>query len=196
MDRKPGNEETWGEDAVKLKSIVAAVLGLALCFPVWAQDKPEAADKPKLAKLTLDLGYTLTVDGFWEPDNPTKQNEVVPAAIHIQCYRHGGKEGNITKTEAFCITATAMAPNGLLMADFSFQEASWSDDEVETSDDSSICLISKTFFDLKRKTVTALDIRKPEAKGLGDVCKLLPDRQSYYLRDRVDYAVYHVPVKK
>ena len=82
------------------------------------------------------------------------------------------------------------------MADFSFQQASWLEEEVETSDDSSICLTSKTFFDLKRKTVTALDIRKPEAKGFADACKLLPDRQSYYLRDRVDYALFHVPLKK
>ena len=67
---------------------------------------------------------------------------------------------------------------------------------VVISDGSPECLISKTFFDLKRKTVTGLDIRKPEAKGLADSCKLLPDRQSYYLRDRVDYAMFHVPVKK
>ena len=180
---------------MKLKSVVTTLLGLALCVPVWAQDKAQDKHKPKLAELYGD-SYMFTVDGFWEPDNPTKENEVVPAAIHISCFRHGGKAGNITKTEAYCITATAMAPNGLLMADFSFQEATWSDDEVDSSDDSSICLINKNFFDLKRKTVTGLDIRKPEAKGLGDVCKLLPDRQSYYLRDRVDYAVYHVAVKK
>jgi hypothetical protein len=138
----------------------------------------------------------ISVDGFWEPDNPTKQNEVVPTAVHIACFRHGGKEGNLTKTEAFCIVATAMAPSGLPMADFSFQEASWSDDEIVISDDSPICLINKTFFDLKRKTVTGLDIRKPEEKGYADACKLLPDRQSYYLRDRVDYALFHEPVKK
>ena len=88
-------------------------------------------------------------------------------------YRHGGKAGNLTKTEAFCIVATAMAPDGLLMAGFSFQGASWSDDEIAISDDSPICLINKTFFDLKRKTVTGLDIRKPEAKGFADSCKTL-----------------------
>jgi len=136
------------------------------------------------------------VEGFWEPDNPAKENAIVPTAIHMECYRHGGKEGNLTKTEAFCVVATAMAPDGLLMADFTFQGASWSDDEVVISDDSPICLINKTFFDLKRKTVTGLDIRKPEARGFADSCKLLPDRQSYYLRDRVDYALFHVQVKK
>jgi hypothetical protein len=123
--------------------------------------------------------------------------KLIPTAVHIQCFRHGGKEANLVKTEAFCIVATAMmAPSGFLMADSSLMEASWSDDEVVISDDSPICLTSKTFFDLKRKTVTGLDIRKPEAKGFADSCKLLPDRQSYYLRDRVDYGLFHVAVKK
>ena len=75
-------------------------------------------------------------------------------------------------------------------------EASWSDDEIVISADSPICVINTPFFDLKRKTVTGLDIKKPEAKGFADSCRLLPDRQSYYLRDRVDYAVFHEPVKK
>lgn len=174
---------------MQLRSIATTLLGLALCVPACAQDKPE------LAQLTT-LGDMLSVDGFWEPDNPTKQNEMVSTAIHMQCFRHGGKEANLVKTEAFCIVATAMAPDRTLVADFSFQEASWSDEEVVISDDSPICLTSKTFFDLKRKTVTGLDIRKPEAKGFADSCKLIPDRQSYYLRDRVDYALFHVPVKK
>ena len=174
---------------MQLKTIATSLLGLALCVPVWAQDKP------KLAELNI-FGDMISVDGFWEPGNPTKQNEVIPTAIHIECFRHGGKEANLVKTEAFCIVATAMAPSGTLMANFSLMEASWSDDEVVISDDSPECLISKTFFDLKRKTVTGLDIRKPEAKGLFDICKKLPDRQSYYLRDRVDYAMFHVPMKK
>ena len=175
--------------SMRLKSSASILLGLALCVPVCAQDKP------KLAELTA-FGDMFSVDGFWEPDNPTKENAVVPTAIHIECFRHGGKEANLVRTEAFCIVATAMAPSGTLMADFSFQAASWSDDEVVISDDAPICLTSKTFFDLKRKTVTGLDIRKPEAKGFADSCKLIPDRQSYYLRDRVDYALFHAPVKK
>ncbi len=175
--------------------MATVVLGLAMCIPVRAQDSSKVADKPKLAKLTI-FGDMISVEGFWEPDNPAKENAIVPTAIHMECYRHGGKEGNLTKTEAFCVVATAMAPDGLLMADFTFQGASWSDDEVVISDDSPICLINKTFFDLKRKTVTGLDIRKPEARGFADSCKLLPDRQSYYLRDRVDYALFHVQVKK
>jgi hypothetical protein len=172
-----------------MKTLTVILLGLALCVPVGAQDKP------KLAELTV-FGDMLTVDGFWEPDNPTKQNEVVPTAIHMECFRHGGKEANLVKTEAFCIVATAMTPLGTLMADFTLEAANWSDDEVVISNDSPICLTSKTFFDLKRRTVTGLDIRKPEAKGFADSCKVLPDRQSYYLRDRVDYALFHVPVKK
>jgi hypothetical protein len=180
---------------VKPRLMATIIFGLAMCIPVYAQDATKVADKPKLA-LLQNLGEMITVDGFWEPDNPTKQNEVVPTAIHIECYRHGGKEGNLTKTEAFCVVATAMAPTGILMADFSFQAADWSDDEIVISDESPICLINKTFFDLKRRTVTGLDVRKPEAKGFADVCKLLPDRQTYYLRDRVDYGLFHVPAKK
>jgi hypothetical protein len=175
--------------SMQRKAIATILLGPALCVSVWAQDRP------KLAQLTA-LGDTLSADGFWEPDNPTKENAIVPTAIHIQCFRYGGKEGNLVKTEAFCIVATAMAPTGTLMADFSFQEASWSDDEVVISDDSPICLTSKTFFDLKRKTVAGLNIRKPEAKGFAEACKFIQDRQSYYLRDRVDYALFHVRVKK
>lgn len=172
-----------------MKTLVTIVLGLALCVPVCAQDKP------KLAELNTIGDGMISVDGFWEPDNPTKQNEVIPTAVHIECFRHGGKEANLVKTEAFCIVATATAVT-FLMADFSFMEASWADDEVVISDDSPMCIISKTFFDLKRRTVTGMDIRKPEAKGFADSCKLLPDRQSYYLRDRIDYAMFHVPVKK
>ena len=44
-------------------------------------------------------------------------------------------------------------------------EASWSDDEVVISDDSPICLTSKTFFDLKRKTVLAWTSENPRQKG-------------------------------
>lgn len=163
---------------------------LLFCSPVCAQGKP------KLAELSVPSGYMISVDGFWEPDNPTKQNEIGPTAIHIECFRHGGREANLVKTEAFCIVGTAMAVSKVLKADFSFQEATWSDDEITMSDDSPICITTKTFFDLKRKTVTGLDIRKPEAKGFMDVCKMIADRQSFYLRDSVDYALFHVPPKK
>lgn len=169
-------------------------LSLSLALLLSFSLNGRAQDKPKLAELN-NFGDMISADGFWEPDNPTKQNELLPTAVHIECFRHGGKEANLVKTEAFCIVATATAQY-ILMADFSFMEATWSDNEVLISDDSPICIISKTFFDLKRKTVTGLDIRKPEANGFADTCKLLPDRQSYYLRDRVDYSLFHVPVKK
>ena len=174
----------------QMKSIAVFVVILIASFVA-------AQDKPKLAELTKVGDDYISVDGFWEPDSPTKQNELVPTAIHIECNRHGGREANLVHTEAFCVVATAMiSPIGSLMADFSWQAASWDDDEITISDDSSICLINKTFFDLKRKTVTGLDIRKPEAKGFADSCKILPDRQSYYLRDRVDYTMFHVAAKK
>jgi hypothetical protein len=54
-----------------MKILATLLLGLALYVPVCAQDKP------KLAELQI-LGDMISVDGFWEPDNPTKQNEVVP----------------------------------------------------------------------------------------------------------------------
>jgi hypothetical protein len=41
-----------------------------------------------------------------------------------------------------------------------------------------------------------MDIRKPNAKGYLDACTFVPDRQTYYLREKVDYALYHMPVKK
>lgn len=167
-------------------------IGLAMCIPAMPQDKP------KLAELHVVSSEYVIVDGFWEPDNPTKQNELVPTAIHIECQRHGGREANLVRSEAFCVIATAMIGPvaGAPMADFSWAAATWGDDEITISDESPICLVTKTFFDLKRKTVTGLDIRKPEAKGFADSCKLLPDRQSYYLRDRVDYALSHVAIKK
>jgi hypothetical protein len=176
-----------------------ALLALAILIAVatLGQDIKNAPTsqtrKPKLAELYVESDF-ISVDGFWEPDNPTKQNELVPTANHIECYRHGGKE--LVGTDAICITATAMAPSGTLAANFSMDSASWSNDEIVISDSHPICSTNKTFFDLKRKTAIALDVRKPEATGLGDACKLIPDRQSYYLRDQVDYTLFHVPVNK
>jgi hypothetical protein len=53
----------------------------------------------------------------------------------------------------------------------------------------SISITSQTFVDLERKTATALDTRKAEAKSLNNACDLVPDRQTYYLQDAVDYYV-------
>lgn len=164
---------------------------LILSLGVSSQNADKA---PKLAELQAIGDDFISVDGFWEPDAPTKQNELVPTATHIECYRHGGKI--LVGTDAVCITASASIAGGLLSANSSLNSASWSNDEIEISDSHPICLISKTFFDLKRHTVTALDIRKPEAQGLGGACKFIPDRQTYYLRESVDYQMFHIPAKK
>ena len=50
-----------------------------------------------------------------------------------------------------------------------------------------ICLTSQAIFDLKRTTVIALDVKKSEAQGLRGACNSIPDRQTYYLQDPVDY---------
>ena len=173
-----------------MKRLLLAVAVL-IAVPAVGQEVKQA---PKLAELQTLGDDFISVDGFWEPDNPTKQNELVPTATHIECYRHGGK--TLVGTEAICITASASAAGGLLKADSSVNSASWSNDEIVISDSHPICLVSKTFFDLKRHTLTALDTRKPEAEGLGGACKLIPDRQTYYLRELVDYQMFHMPVKK
>jgi len=163
--------------------LVFALLGSAL-----------AGDKPKLATLEI-VGDSVFIDGVWEPDSPTKQNELIPAVLHLECKRHGGKP--LTGTEAFCVAATASAPVfGRLHADLGWLSVtSWTSTEIIVMDESPICIRSETIIDLRRKTAIGFDVRKPEARGLGDSCKLLPDRQTYYLRDRDDYYANHVPVK-
>jgi hypothetical protein len=53
--------------------------------------------------------------------------------------------------------------------------------------DTPICLAQQIIFDVKHKTAIALDVRKPDAKGVADICTSLPDRQTYFLQDKVDY---------
>ena len=90
----------------------------------------------------------------------------------------------------FCLEASASAPNGMLNVGLQWLKVVvWSDAQIIATDDSAICLTSQTVFDLKRKTVTALDIRKTEARGFNNACDLLPDRQTYYLQDVTDYYV-------
>jgi hypothetical protein len=170
-----------------------ALLAVAILIAVPALGQ-EVKQGPKLAELQILGDDFISVDGFWEPDNPTKQNELIPTATHIECYRHGGKV--LVGTEAICITASASAAEGLSRADSTVNSASWSNDEIVISDSHPICLISKTFFDLKRHTVTGLDTRKPEVEGLGGACKFMPDGQTYYLRESVDFQLFHTPVKK
>lgn len=162
-----------------MKKILAFTL--LICASAWAQEKP------KLAEVILGKdGGWVSVSGVWRPDNPTKKNELTEAVTELSCYRHGGR--TIVGTEAFCLQATATSPDGLLDVSTDWLKVSdWGAAQIVATDDSSICITSQTIFDLKRKTVIALDIRKPEAQGLAGACNLVPDRQTYYLQDKADY---------
>ena len=155
-----------------------------------------AQQKPKLAQMILDKdGAWVSVSGVWRPDNPTKKNELVEAVTELDCYRHGGRE--LVGTEAFCLQAMAMSPDGLLDVSTEWLKVvQWDSNQIIATDDSSICLTSQTIFDLKRKTVIALDIRKPEAQGLQGACNLLPDRQTYYFQDKADYFASKIAAGK
>ena len=145
--------------------------------------------KPLLAELGVDTDLgSVSADGVWRPDNPTEKNETAEAVVKLECYRQGGK--GLVGTEAFCLEAAASAPYGMLNVGFQWLKVvEWSDTQIIATDDSAICRTSQTIFDLKRKTVTALEIRKPEVRGFNNVCDLLPDRQTYYLQDVADYYV-------
>ncbi len=170
-----------------VKKTLIIILIVLTSASAWAQQKP------KLAELFVDQ-FGVSVSGVWRPDNPTKKNELVEAVTQLSCYRHGGKD--LIGTEAFCLQAMAMAPDGLLDVSTDWLKViEWSDTQIIAIDDSSICLTSQTIFDLKRKTVIALDIRKPEAQGFKGACKLLPDRQTYYFQDKADYFAHKIAAK-
>lgn len=156
---------------------------------VFAQaPAPKAPTKPKLAKIIADAG-SVYATGVWRPDNPTKKNELIEGVTELTCFRHGGEP--LVGTEAFCLQATATLINQMLGPGTQWLKVlEWSDTQIIAADDSSICISSQTIFDLKRKTAIALDMRKPEAKGLANACDLLPDRQTYYLQDVVDYYAH------
>lgn len=170
----------------RINAVLAGVLITLLVLTSW---QVRGQEKPKLASLAVD-GEELNISGVWRPDNPTKHNELMEAVTDLSCFRHGGKE--LVGTEAFCLQATATVIEPDKMLDVStawLKVVEWSETQVIATDDSSICVTSRTIFDLKRKTVIAVDIRKPEAQGLGGACNLIPDRQTYYLQDKVDYYV-------
>jgi hypothetical protein len=173
---------------MKRATIAVTVVVLTLAS-TWAQQKP------KLAELILDKdGGWVSISGVWRPDNPTKKNELVEAVTKLSCYRHGGKD--LVGTEAFCLQAMAVSPDGLLDVSTDWLKViEWNATQIIATDDSSICLTSQTIFDLKRKTVIALDIRKPEAKGLAGACNLLSDRQTYYFQDKADYFAHKIAAK-
>lgn len=173
-----------------MKKTAIITLAMITLASAWA------LQKPKLAEMILDKdGGWVSVSGVWRPDNPTKENELVEAVTELSCYRHGGKE--LVGTEAFCLQAMALSPNGLLDVSTDWLKViQWDANQIIASDDSSICVTAQTIFDLKRKTVIALDIRKPEAQGLQGACNLLPDRQTYYFQDKVDYFAHKIAAGK
>jgi hypothetical protein len=170
-----------------MKVTLAATIALLTFASARAQKTP------KLAELIVDP-FDVSASGVWRPDNPTKKNELVEGVTELSCYRHGGKD--IVGTEAFCLQATAISPHGLLDVSTGWLKViEWSDTQIIATDDSSICITSQTIFDLKNKTVIALDIRKPEAQGLAGACNLLPDRQTYYFQDKADYFAHKIAAK-
>ena len=171
-----------------MKKTLAIIL--LICVSAWAQQKP------KLAEVLVDKdGGGTCANGVWRPDNPTKKNELVEAVTELSCCRHDGKD--LVGTEAFCLQAMALSPNGLLDVSTDWLKVvQWDANQIIAIDDSSICVTSQTIFDLKRKTVIALDIRKPEAQGLQGACNLLPDRQTYYLQDKADYYTNKIAAAK
>jgi hypothetical protein len=116
-----------------------------------------------------------------------RANKLIEAVTKLECNRNGGKQ--LVGTEAWCLEVAASAPNGMLNVGTNWLKVVEWDTQIIAVDDSAICLKAQTIIDLQRKTAIALDTRKPEAKGLFDSCKLLPDRQTYYLQDTADYYI-------
>jgi hypothetical protein len=156
---------------------------------VLGQTQSTTQEKPKLEKLVSTDKDNVYAKELWRPDNPTKENELMEAITELSCFRHGGT--SLVGTEGFCLQATATVldkTNDMLDVNTEWLKViEWSETQIIATDDSSVCVTSQTIFDLKRKTVIALDVRKPEAQGLFGACKLVPDRQTYYLQDPVDY---------
>jgi hypothetical protein len=206
MGGKNVRRRTLAESSRYLLVIILVALAmLPLAIIATAQSSKDSKDAPRQAltdpvpqtppkrpllaelRVDVDLG-SVSANGVWRPDNATKNNEVVEAVTELSCFRRGGKD--LVGTEAFCLEAAASAPQGMLTVGTQWLKVvEWSDSQIIATDDSAICRTSQTIFDLKRKSVTALDIRKPEAQGLGGACNLIPDRQTYYLQDVTDYYV-------
>ena len=186
-----------------IKSLAPMLFALLFVSAARGQEqgkpKPEPQiPKPKLAEVYVDNARNpeyVKVDGVWEPDNPTKQNQIIFTVVQITCYRHGGRE--FADSDPFCLVVRATTMLGTISVDHDWVKVvEWNSTEIILVDDSPDCIISHTTFDLTSRTVVGLDIRKPNAKGFMDACKILPDRQTYYLRDKIDYALNHQPVKQ
>src|SRR6476620_6261496 len=91
---------------VLIRKYMALLFGLiVLSLGASAEKTPTLA----VAEVSADL---VSVTGVWRPDNPTKQNKLIEAVYKLTCFRHGGKA--LVGTEAWCIDATASAPDGML----------------------------------------------------------------------------------
>jgi hypothetical protein len=169
---------------------------LAAIFAVLTLASAGAPQEPKLAEVDVDPIFGLvSAKGVWRPDNPTKNNKLVETVTELSCFRHGGKD--VVGTEAFCLEATADMLDGTLDVGTRWLKVvEWNQTQVIATADSRVgCVTSRTTFDLKRKTVIALDIRKPEAQGLAGACNVLPDRQTYYFQDRAVYFAHKIVAK-
>lgn len=172
---RESNEGLMNKYVVCLFSLIIASL--------WAP----AEEKPKLALAEVSLD-SVSVTGVWRPDNPTKENNVIEAVYELTCFRHGGK--TMVGTEAWCLEAAASAPMGMLDVSTNWLKViEWSKTQLIATNDSHVCATTQTTVDLQTRTAIDLDIRKTNATGLNNVCKSLPERQTYYLQDKVDYFV-------
>src|SRR5690242_19568272 len=86
--------------------LILFVMPLNISFAQSAKQQPtqEQSHKPKLAELIVSPG-SVYATGVWRPDNLTKKNEPVEAAVEITCFAEGGKP--LVGTEAFCLQVTA-----------------------------------------------------------------------------------------
>jgi hypothetical protein len=147
-----------------------------------AQKGPKLA---KLAELVVPNSETAYVHGVWRPDNPARP--IVEAVTDFSCFHSGGNR--LLATDPFCIRATATitdSSTGLLdVRTKLLQITEWNATRIVATDDSG-CVNSEIIFDLNRKTVSAINTKKAEAHEI-DVCGSVPERQTYYLQDVLDY---------
>jgi len=137
-------------------------------------------------------GNGVYAEGVWRPDNPTKQNTPAMETVsQLSCQRYGGKA--LVGSEAWCLQAEATTSDGILSVHTTWLKVvEWSKTQLIAIDDGPICLTAQVICDLKNKTVMDLDVRKPNATGWLNSCKEVPDRQTYYFQNTMDYYVKKV----
>ena len=151
-----------------------------LCFTALS-----STSEPELATLQIN-SISVWGEGIWRPDNPTKKNQLIETVTHYTCSRTGGRQ--LVGTEAWCLEATSSNPGGMLSVGIEWLKViEWDDKQIIAVNDGPICLSQQVIFDVKRKTAIALDVRKAGVKGFAGACEELPNRQTYYLQDKVDY---------